>query len=50
MHFLSDHEYVGFTAGLQQGQGALLMAVVYSLEQSCFTFLQHRCKNKGLSL
>lgn len=50
VHFLSDHEYVGFTAGLQQGQGALLMAVVYSLVQSCFTFLQHRCKNKGLSL
>lgn len=36
-----DHGYVGLTAGLQQGQGARVMAVVYSLVQSCFTLLQN---------
>lgn len=40
LYFLSDHEYVGLTASLQQGQGARVMAIVYSLVQSCFTLLQ----------
>lgn len=38
---MSDHQDVGLTAGLQQGQGARIMAAVYSLVQSCFTILQH---------
>lgn len=44
---MSDHQDVRLTAGLQQGQGARIMAVVYSLVQSCFTILQHNFFKKG---